>query len=628
MVSRKKLGYIFLVVVLSLGSGVYFLNGSLAGAGVSLYLEKRVPTVYLIAIGSNEMKGQRTLHYAESDAGAFAGEMEKRLSYRLDSGSNAGKSKIQTTLLTGSAVTKESILAALDSSAREINSDDIFVFHFAGAGNQLPSGDFYLALPNFEHGGTAVLTEQLETNAIKGEVLKSYFGRIRAKTKILIFDTGESDFVCDEGGSFFSQRKSNSLFIGTQNLSYDQVQNKTHGTVTGVLLDAIRGGADFNYDGKVTAWETLAYFGNVKYDEKRDRLTERDVKFCTSTQGVDFDLTLTDRRLEETLARLKLSKTSTPVTSTTDRADPFVSGKATPTPNKRQGSDYAVLFAFNEYDSPWTPLANPRNDTRDIARELENQYKFKEVIIKQNLTIAEFETFLDEYKSRRFNVDDQIFFFIAGHGTANEYNNGFLVAKDSPRIFDKRSKGYFISLDEMLAEIDLIQAKHIMVVFDACFAGRLWRPAYTLVKSDLALNGYEQRKASSGIPGVFSFAQRSGSQRIFDDDKLSKDEMISRELSERSRVILTSGWDTVSDGKPGSNSPFAKQFVAALRKGADENGLITLTDIMSYVKRVKNKTPPELGRIDKLGEKNTGGFVFCQGGCSSADAKKPTDSLR
>jgi hypothetical protein len=52
--------------------------------------------------------------------------------------------------------------------------------------------------------------------------------------------------------------------------------------------------------------------------------------------------------------------------------------------------------------------------------------------------------------------------------------------------------------------------------------------------------------------------------------------------------------------------------------------LITLTDIMSYVKRVKNKTPPELGRIDKLGEKNTGGFVFCQGGCSPPPASTGT----
>ncbi len=615
MLTRKIVGYVFIVAAVTIVSGFYFLSEYHASAGAKLiYIEERVPTVYLLAVGSNEMTGMGKLKNAESDAAAVSAELEKRLSYRINEGENAGKSKIKTTLLTGSAVTRDAIIAALDSAAREIDSNDIFIFHFAGAGSQISDGDFYLALPTFDHGSKTSFASQLETNAVRGEVLKSYFARIRAKTKVLLFDTGISDFVYDQDGSFFSQRRSNSLFIGTQNLSYDVVKDKNHGTVTGVLLDALRGGADFNYDGKITAWETLAYFGNVKYDAKRHKQTERDVKFCTTTQGTDFDLTLTDSKLDETLARLQPAKASDPKTVATNRAEAFVSpSEAAPT-KKREGSDYAVLFAFDQFDTRWTPLANPQNDANDIARELGDRYKFKQVEIKKNLTIAEFEAFLDEYKKRKFNVDDQIFFFIAGHGTANEYNNGFLIAKDSPAVLDKRSKGYFISLDEMLAEIDLIQAKHIMVVFDACFAGRMWRPAFTLVKSDLVSNSFERRSRSS-IPGVYSFvpaSYRSSNQ----DDKLSKDEMISRELSDRSRVILTSGWDVVSDGKPGTNSPFAKQFVAALRKGADENGLITLTDIMSYVKRVKNKTPPELGRIDKLGEKNTGGFVFCQGGCS------------
>ena len=612
MFRRKKLFYCCVVSALALAVAVNFVFvGSPVNAG-GVYSPDRIPNVFLLSVGSNDNKGLAKFQYAEADVLTLAAEMQKRVRYR-----EQGQPKIKSRILTGDQITRESVVSALDAITREITSDDIFIFHFAGPGSQLESGggDFFLATPAFDHTLKAAAREAaLDAHTIRGDLLKSYFARIRAKTKVLIFDTGVSEFVCEQGDSFFSQRLSNSLFIGTRNLSFDLVRNKTHGTVTGVLLDAIRGGADFNYDGKVTAWETLAFFGNVKYDDKRDQRTERDVQFCTSTQGVDFDLTYTDQRLSEVLAAEARSSNKTPSQSPApDRADQFVTTKTREQVRKHQGKSYAVLFAFDEYDSRWTPLANPKNDTRDIARELQDRYKFSEVLIKNNLTLAEFEGFIDSYKARQFNEDDQVFFFIAGHGTASEYNLGYLVAKDSPGVFDKRSKGYFISLDEMLAEIDLIQSKHVMVVFDACFAGRLWRPAYTLVKSDLATNRIIRPSPLSSIPGTFGFAPGN-----FDDDKLTKDELIGRELAERSRVVLTSGWDVVSDGKPGTNSPFAKQFLNALRKAPDENGLLTLTDIMSHVKRVKNRTPPELGRIDSLGARNSGGFVFCQGGCSSA----------
>ena len=616
MFGRKKIVYSCLVWVLAFAcTAYYFSDLHRASAGVKVYSPERIPTVFLLSVGSNNNKGLAKFLYAESDVLTLAAEMQKRVRYRKQ-----GAARIQTRILTADQITRESLLNTLDAITREITSDDIFIFHFAGAGSQLQSGgDFFLATPAFDHQLDVKAREAaLDTYAIRGELLKAYFARIRAKTKVLIFDTGISEFVCDQGDSFFSQRQSNSLFIGTRNLSFDIVGGKSHGTVTGILLDAIRGGADFNYDGRVTAWETLAFFGNVKYDERRNKQTERDVQFCTTTQGVDFDLTYTDQRLSEVLAAEARASDQSPSPSPIpDRSDPFVTSKKPQQPEpvrKHAGKSYAVLFAFDEYDSRWTPLANPKNDTREIARELQDRYKFSEVLIKNNLTIAEFEEFIDSYKTRQFDVDDQVFFFIAGHGTASEYNNGYLVAKDSPGTFDKRLKGSFISLDEMLAEIDRIQSKHVMVVFDACFAGRLWRPAYTLVKSEVAADRLVRPSSLSSIPGVFAFAPAGP-----DDDKLTKDELITRELAERSRVVLTSGWDVVSDGKPGTNSPFAKQFLNALRKAPDENGLVTLTDIMSYVKRVKNRTPPELGRIDSLGAKNSGGFVFCQGGCSTPE---------
>jgi len=636
MLSKSVICLVTLVPLATLTFAWQLLADSPLDAGIELvYTNPKTPTIYLISVGVNNVKGLVQTN-SERDASTFADEIEKRASVRIESGKDAGKSKLQKRVLLGSQATKANILSALDSAAREISSNDLFIFHFPGVGNGEPTKDFYLATSKFDQSKTGAEREkEFEENTISGEMLKAYFVRIRAKTKVLIFDTGISDFVCEQGNSFFSdQRDSNSLFIGTRTNSFDIVrknnggtdkETKDHGTVTGILLDAIRGDADSNYDGRVTAWETLAYFGNVKYDMNRDESTERNVEFCTSTKGIDFDLTLTDKALSETISRLqKNSKANEAPKAEPNRAEPLVEAKPANPIKKREGSDYAVLFAFDEYDTRWPHLSNPQNDTRDIARELRDRYKFKEVAVKPNLTLAEFENVIREYQNRKFNVDDQLFFFFAGHGTANEYNNGFLVAKDSPGVFDKRSKGYFISLDELLAEIDQIPSKHIMLVFDACFAGTLWHPSVNLVKSELG--AYWDPRGSSPshlypeLPyNAFSF---SPSKIDYHDVgfQLTKDELVSRELADRSRVVLTSGWDVVKDGRPGSNSPFAEKFLDALRRGPDKNGLLMLVDIMSYVKRTPNKTPPELGIIGKQGETRSGGFVFCQGGCS-ADIK-------
>ncbi len=590
-----------------------------------------VPEIYLIAVGNDAVKGFSN-KYSKNDAASFADEIEKRTGDLYTSKNTKlitpRKYKVHKTLLLDSQATREAIIGTLDSVAKDARSDDIFIFHYAGHGGMVESGDYLLATFDYDakKRDTELLKERQE-RSISGELLKAYFSRIRAGTKMLVFDTGISSFVCEQGDSFFSKSGGNSLFIGTKTSSME-IPKKEHGTVTGILLDALNGNADSNYDGVVNAWEVLAYFGNVKNDENRIEELERNVKFCTSTQGTNFDITLTNKRLDEIRAKTEKEKPSETNTSDNtskqpdaDRADIINGKKPVKKVKKREGNDYALLFAFDDYDKNWTKLANPRNDVRDVAAELQNRYKFKEVVIKENLTLEQFNAVIEDFKKRKFNEDDQLFVFFAGHGIASQTtNNGFLVASDSlpPSAFEKRRTDSFIKLDDLLGDIDEINSKHIMLVFDACYAGRIWEPSYTLVRDELAFLDIPLRKnparSFSGFP-VFGFQSSDSRISSFDDDKLSKDEMISRELENISRVVLTSGHDVVSDGKPGTNSPFAKRLLEALRDGADKDGLLTLPDIMRYVKRAKNRTPAELGRIDKQGEKSSGGFVFCQGGC-------------
>ena len=75
--------------------------------------------------------------------------------------------------------------------------------------------------------------------------------------------------------------------------------------------------------------------------------------------------------------------------ATLTRAQLYMSDK----PDKnasRNGEDYALLFANDKYDNrEWSTLKNPKNDVRDIAKELKEKYGFKGVDIRENLTTQE-----------------------------------------------------------------------------------------------------------------------------------------------------------------------------------------------------------------------------------------------
>jgi len=64
----------------------------------------------------------------------------------------------------------------------------------------------------------------------------------------------------------------------------------------------------------------------------------------------------------------------------------------------------------------------------------------------------------------------------------------------------------------------------------------------------------------------------------------SKTEFIQRKLKFRSRIYLTSGGkEYVKDGRPGQHSPFARQFLTALREFGGSDGIITKSELKGYM---------------------------------------------
>lgn len=226
----------------------------------------------------------------------------------------------------------------------------------------------------------------------------------------------------------------------------------------------------------------------------------------------------------------------------------------------RNGRDYALIFATNDFDEH-NDLTNPVYDGQTIAQELEENYNF-DVKTVLNPSLNEIYTTLREYSDRLYNDGDQLFIFFAGHGEFDHiFKEGYIVAKDSKA--DDMSRSSMLSHSNLRNIVNNIPCGHIFITLDVCFGGT-----------------FDQMIAQRGNPGV------SG-------DKL---EFINRKLRYKTRLYLTSGGkEYVPDGRPGAHSPFAKQFIQALRDQGGEDGILTYRELLTYIESL---TPePRMGEF-------------------------------
>ena len=192
------------------------------------------------------------------------------------------------------------------------------------------------------------------------------------------------------------------------------------------------------------------------------------------------------------------------------------------------------------------------------------------------------------------DLDERIFIFFAGHGhtrTGVRGEVGYLVPHDA----NMADFSTFIRLDELTRNADLIRAKHMLFIMDACYGG-------------LAL--------TRGLhPGSTCFL---------------KDMML-----RYSRQVLTAGKadEVVSDsgGPLPNHSVFTGHLIEGMRgKAATENGVLTAGGLMSYVygkvanDKNSNQTPhydyfdgdgdfilqsPQLAELEKSEDKDLDSLV-------------------
>lgn len=242
--------------------------------------------------------------------------------------------------------------------------------------------------------------------------------------------------------------------------------------------------------------------------------------------------------------------------------------------SKLDRTDYAIMFATNDYDN-WPDLINPVNDTRMIAEELRKNFGYKVEIVEGGSQSAILKK-LREYAEKKYKPLDQVFIFFAGHGQFDQtFGEGFVVTKES--LANDEAKTTYLSHNRLRSIINNIPCEHIFLAMDVCFGGT-----------------FDQAIAHRGL----------------DDEtykEASQAEMVTRKLTYKTRRYLTSGGkEYVPDGRPGMNSPFARKLLEAFRSRGSKDMILTLGEINTYVEALKPQP-----RAGEFGDNAPGSdFVF------------------
>jgi ankyrin repeat protein/uncharacterized caspase-like protein len=230
------------------------------------------------------------------------------------------------------------------------------------------------------------------------------------------------------------------------------------------------------------------------------------------------------------------------------------------------GHYYALVIGNNNYQS-LPKLISAKNDAQEVAKILTNLYGFSVELL---IDVSRSEILL-ALRNLRNNLvyKDNLLIYYAGHGWLDkEADEGYWL----PINAEKNNMINWISNSSITATLRAIRAKHVLIVADSCYSGKLARGIRTVNKR----------------PGY-----------------------ISRLSQKRARCVISSGGiEPVTDsGGKGLHSVFASAFLDALKENKEIiDGVQLFTKLRRPVMLNSDQTP-EFADIRKAGHEG-GEFLF------------------
>ena len=215
------------------------------------------------------------------------------------------------------------------------------------------------------------------------------------------------------------------------------------------------------------------------------------------------------------------------------------------------GNYYALVIGNDRYQH-WNPLRNAVSDAQAVADILEARYGFKVTFLK-DATRRDILKALNNFR-KSLKENDNLLVYYAGHGhLETDIDRGYWIPVDA-EIDDTSQWILTPSITDLL---ELMSAKHVLVIADSCFAGKMTRSSLAKLR-----------------PGLSENARMT---------------MLKTVAKKRVRTALTSGGEQpVLDTGEGGHSVFTGALLEVLR----ENQAILETERLFLAIRTPAHGPP------------------------------------
>lgn len=265
---------------------------------------------------------------------------------------------------------------------------------------------------------------------------------------------------------------------------------------------------------------------SARVDELRSALAARDAE-------------LADRRAEAERLAQKVAELQSQAAAAATRDIVSVARAAGDLPDDRAppvdvkfGAYHALIIGNNDYRQ-LPDLASPANDATALARLLDQRYGFRTTVL---LDADRYQILSALNRLREaLTSDDNLLVYFAGHGELDEVNQrGHWLPVDAERD----STANWIPNTAVTDLLNIMQARHVMLVVDSCYAGTLTRSSIGRLDAGMT--------ADERLHWLRAMAER------------------------RARTVLTSGGIApVLDAGGGRHSVFAKALLEVLEVNED-----------------------------------------------------------
>ncbi|NOU09717.1 MAG: hypothetical protein HOO98_06830 [Nitrospira sp.] len=254
------------------------------------------------------------------------------------------------------------------------------------------------------------------------------------------------------------------------------------------------------------------------------------------------------------------------------------------TPIPKQDIDgfgrYHALVIGNDQYTHWPKLKNAISDATAIAKVLEERYGFQVRLLK-DAGRTQIMKALNQY-TKELTEKDNLIIYYAGHGHLEQgIERGYWISVDAET--DDNSE--WVRLSDVTDQLQLISAKHVMVVADSCFSGKLTRS--------------------------LSLAQMKPG--LTDEERF---EVLKQLAQERVRTAMSSGGvKPVLDAGGSGHSVFAEAFLGVLEDNVMILEARRLFDaiharVISNSQKMGATQIPTYDPINMAGHESIGDFIF------------------